>query len=83
MDINKIKRLEKQIAECNSKLSNISFINKAPAHVILNEENKKKDFTAQLDMLKNQSNETEYNEICEWMVHDTKCWIIIPKINKK
>jgi hypothetical protein len=81
-----IKRLEEQISKCDAKLSNSSFVDRAPKEVILNEQNKKRDFTAQLENLKNQSNKSgDYydDERCEFMVRDTKFLILVPRIERK
>ncbi len=78
-------RLENQIATCNSKLSDKSFIDKAPANVISKEQAKLKDFTAQLEILKNQTKSADYyeDEKCEFMVRDTKFWIFVPQTERK
>ena len=87
VDIQKeIKRVEEQISKCDAKLSNPSFVDRAPENVILNEQNKKKDFTAQLEMLKSQSNKSEdyyEDEKCVFMVRDTINWIFVPRTERK
>jgi len=85
-----IKRLEEQIAKCDVKLSNSSFVDKAPKDIILKEQQKKKDFTAQLEIIRKQlensksvSKDYYDDEICQFTVGTTVSYFKIPRTERK
>jgi valyl-tRNA synthetase len=49
-----IKRLEAELAKATGKLSNDSFVARAPADVVAQERQRIADFTAALERLRNQ-----------------------------